>query len=78
MLSFIILYAVALWVLSSWLRLPTKQATKQATSVPTRAPYSHHDVVIARSKALEAYADFVNDYEDDYIYHGYTLSLTDW
>jgi hypothetical protein len=63
MLSFVILYAVALWVLSSWLRLPTKQAT----SVPTRAPYSHHDVVIARSKALEAYADFVNDCEDAYI-----------
>jgi hypothetical protein len=61
MLSFVILYAVALWVLSSWLRLPTKQAT----SVPTRAPYSHHDVVIRNSKVLEAYADFINDCEDE-------------
>jgi hypothetical protein len=60
MLSFVILYAVALWVLSSWLRLPTK-----VVSVPTRAPYSHHDVVIARSKALTAYADFINDCTDD-------------
>lgn len=64
MLSFVILYAVALWVLSSWLRLPSKQAT----SVPTRAPYSHHDAVIARSKALEAYADFVNDCTDDVLF----------
>jgi len=31
------------------------------TVVPTRLPYSHHDVVVRESKRLTAYADFILD-----------------
>ena len=31
------------------------------TTVPTRLPYSHHDVVVRESKRLTAYADFILD-----------------
>jgi hypothetical protein len=65
MLSFVILYAVALWLVTSWLRLSTKVIT---VPIPIRTPYSHHDVVIARSKALTAYADFINDCTDDVLF----------
>lgn len=31
------------------------------TTVPTRLPYGHHDVLIRESKLLTAYADYVLD-----------------
>ena len=31
------------------------------TTVPTRLPYSHHDVLVRESKRLTAYADFILD-----------------